>query len=41
MLKMPHASEEVSTDSILLDVRTQLYDIALLEECKLNKEETI
>lgn len=35
LIKIGHASEEISTDTILLEVRTQLLEMALLEECKL------
>lgn len=33
MITIGHASEEISTDTVLLEVRTQLLEIALLEEC--------
>ena len=35
LIKIGQASEEISTDTILLEVRTQLLEMALLEECKL------
>ena len=35
MIKISHVSEEISSDTILLEVRTQLLELATLEECKL------
>lgn len=37
ILNLGHTSEEVSSDTILLEIRTQLLDLALLEECKVLK----
>ena len=35
MIKIGQTSEEISTDTVLLEVRTQLLEMAMLEECKL------
>ena len=40
MIKISHVSEEMSSDTILLEVRTQLLELATLEECKLANIET-
>ena len=37
MIKISHASEEISTDTILLEVRTQLLEIAVLEKCNIKE----
>ena len=37
ILNIGHASEELSSDTILLEIRTQLLDLATLEECKVVK----
>ena len=35
MIKISHVSEEMSSDTILLEVRSQLLELATLEKCKL------
>lgn len=35
MIKISHVSEEISSDTLLLEVRTQLLELATLEECKI------
>lgn len=37
ILNIGHTSEELSSDTILLEIRTQLLDLATLEECKVVK----